>query len=104
LWRLQPMSTNSRPTRMSGPPAGGPGRVCCMSQMPDKSGAPDAVRGAGASRFGWPSEVLGTPGVGYLSHWAEAVTVVKHNAAATVETAFTATSGLLEVIHPMGGL
>ena len=32
--------------------------------MPDKSGFPSAVRGAGASRFGLPSGVCGTPGVG----------------------------------------
>ena len=32
--------------------------------MPDKSGFPSAVRGAGADRLGLPSGVRGTPGVG----------------------------------------
>src|SRR5262249_48247256 len=37
-------------------------------QMPDKSGLPSAVRGAGAERFGLPSGKRGTPGVGWLIH------------------------------------
>src|SRR6266850_41375 len=42
-------------------------------QMPDRSGLPSAVRGAGATRLGVPSARRGVPGVGYLSHWAAAV-------------------------------
>src|SRR5438067_3132991 len=39
--------------------------------MPLRSALPSAVRGAGADRFGLPSAVRGTPGVGCSSHWAE---------------------------------
>jgi hypothetical protein len=42
-----------------------------VSQRPDKSGLPSAVRGAGALRFGLPSAECGTPGVGYFNHWAD---------------------------------
>jgi len=38
--------------------------------MPDKSGLPSTVRGAGADRFGLPSGRRGIPGVGYTIHWA----------------------------------
>src|SRR5260221_10281658 len=38
--------------------------------MPEKSGLPSAVRGVGADRLGFPFAVLGTPAVGYFSHWA----------------------------------
>src|SRR5262245_35385051 len=41
-----------------------------LCHMPDRSGLPSAVRGAGALRFGLPSAVRGMPGVGYFSHWA----------------------------------
>ena len=41
--------------------------------MPEKSGLPSAARGAGADTFGLPSEVVGTPPVGCLVHWAKAV-------------------------------
>jgi hypothetical protein len=40
-------------------------------QMPDKSGLPSGVRGAGADRFGLPSGSRGIPGVGKLSHCAK---------------------------------
>ena len=33
-------------------------------QIPERSGLPAAVRGAGAVRFGFPSLVIGTPAVG----------------------------------------
>jgi hypothetical protein len=35
-----------------------------FSQMPEKSGLPSAVLGAGPFRFGLPSGVLGIPGDG----------------------------------------
>jgi hypothetical protein len=40
------------------------------SQIPEKSGLPSAVRGAGAVRFGLPSAVRGMPGVRSFSHCA----------------------------------
>src|SRR2546425_6700643 len=43
-------------------------------QIPDKSGLPSAVLGAGAVRLGFPSAVRGVPGVGYDSHCASAGT------------------------------
>src|SRR5439155_14656748 len=39
-------------------------------QMPDSSGLPSAVLGAGAVRLGLPSEVLGTRAVAYGGHCA----------------------------------
>ena len=48
------------------PPPPAPPRI----QMPEKSTLPSAVRGAGASRFGVPSALRGTPGVGYEGHCA----------------------------------
>jgi hypothetical protein len=39
--------------------------------LPEKSGLPSAVRGAGAVKSGLPSAVLGTPAVGYGGHCAE---------------------------------
>jgi hypothetical protein len=39
--------------------------------MPEKSGLPSVVRGAGPSRFGLPSVVLGTLDVGNAGHCAE---------------------------------
>src|ERR1700724_1348244 len=63
-WRLQPMLMNSCPTGMSAQPSGGHGRLCSTSQRPEKSGLPSAVLGVGASRFGVPADVLGTPAVG----------------------------------------
>src|SRR3954467_15844745 len=39
---------------------------------PEKSGWPSAAFGAGAVRFGLPSAVLGTFGVGYFNHCAPA--------------------------------
>jgi hypothetical protein len=47
--------------------------VSAVSQIPEKSGCPSAVLGVGAIRFGLPSEVLGTPAVGYFNHCADAV-------------------------------
>ena len=47
---------------------GGPKPSLCHT--PEKSGLPLASRGAGASRFGLPSRVRGTPAVGYRIHCA----------------------------------
>src|SRR5919197_6261059 len=41
-----------------------------VSQIPEKSGLPSAVRGAGADRSTIPSAFRGTPAVGYFNHWA----------------------------------
>src|SRR5439155_1013431 len=65
------MLTNSCPTCMSAQPSGGHGRLCSMSQIPERSGLPSGVRGAGAVRFGFPSGIRGTPAVGYFSHCAD---------------------------------
>src|SRR6266705_3532317 len=46
-----------------------------LCQIPDKSGLPSAVRGAGAARFGLPFALRGMPGVGYFSHCAASVVV-----------------------------
>src|SRR5205814_1523318 len=56
------MFTNSCPMKKSRQPPGGQGLLCSMSHVPEKSGLPSAVFGAGAARFGNPSEVLGTRG------------------------------------------
>jgi hypothetical protein len=40
-------------------------------QIPEKSGLPSAIRGAGADMFTLPSAFRGIPGDGYLNHWAE---------------------------------
>src|SRR5205809_3488515 len=42
------------------------------SQIPDRSGRPSASRGAGAARFGLPSDVRGIARAGTFSHWAPA--------------------------------
>src|SRR5438132_14411445 len=41
-----------------------------LCHIPDRSGLPSAVRGAGAARFGLPSAVRGMPGVGCFNHCA----------------------------------
>src|SRR5690349_10509829 len=43
--------------------------------MPDRSGLPDAVVGAGAFRFGLPSDPSGTPSIGRFFHCAPGVAV-----------------------------
>src|SRR5258705_3904349 len=40
-------------------------------QMPERSGLPSAVRGAGALRFGLPSAPFGTPGFECSAHCAD---------------------------------
>jgi hypothetical protein len=44
-----------------------------VSQIPEKSGLPSAVRGVGADRLGFPFALRGTPAVGYFNHWAATV-------------------------------
>src|SRR5262245_38689187 len=46
------------------------GRSLATCQIPERLGFPSAVRGAGASRFGWPFSSRGIPGVGYFTHCA----------------------------------
>src|SRR5262249_44713370 len=41
-----------------------------LCQIPDRSGLPLALRGAGAVRSGLPSAVRGMPGVGRFTHCA----------------------------------
>src|SRR5438105_13099521 len=84
--------TNSCPTSMSPHPSGGQGRLCSMSQIPERSGLPSGVRGAGAVGLGLPSASRGTSAVGYLSHCAESVTDPAHSIAATPVTSFIVTS------------
>src|SRR5439155_8475044 len=50
---------------------GGHGSGLSASQMPEKSGFPSRVRGAGALRFGAPEARRGTPGVSILNHCAD---------------------------------
>jgi len=53
------------------------------SHMPERSGLPSAVRGAGPRRSTLPSAVRGAPGVGGFTHWASrsgAVTRIKASA------------------------
>ncbi len=43
--------------------------ILIQPHIPDRSGLPSAVRGAGAARLGVPSDFFGTSFVGYPSHW-----------------------------------
>src|SRR3984893_13221235 len=52
------------------PPPAGPSCPSPRIQIPERSGLPSAVRGAGAVKSGLPSGVLGTPAVGYVGHCA----------------------------------
>ena len=62
-----PAAPPTFPERNPGPsPAGGLG----FCQMPERSGFPSAVLGAGALKFGSPVGVLGTPGTGNGGHCA----------------------------------
>ena len=47
---------------------GSQGKTSRGIHMPEKSGLPPEVLGAGAERSGLPSRVRGIPGVGKLSH------------------------------------
>src|SRR5262245_46799481 len=46
------------------------GSTSSLVQMPEKSGLPSAVRGAGADMSTLPSTLRGAPGCGWLIHWA----------------------------------
>src|SRR2546425_7725463 len=48
--------------------AAGPRGFC---QIPERSGLPSGVRGAGAFTSGWPVAVFGTRGVGYAADCAD---------------------------------
>src|SRR6266853_2920145 len=69
---------------MSAQPSAGHGRLSSGTQMPDKSGLPSAVRGAGASRFGSPAAVFGTHAVGYFTHCAPTGKAVATSSAITM--------------------
>src|SRR5580658_5234875 len=66
-----PMLVNSLESGRSAHPLGGHPPVFSISHIPEKSGLPSAVLGVGASRFGNPPGVLGTPAVGYWIHWLD---------------------------------
>src|SRR5262249_19534170 len=53
-------------------------RMLSARQMPDKSALPSAARGAGAFKFGLPSDVRGVPGSGMDSHCAAALSAIAH--------------------------
>src|SRR5262245_64500877 len=57
---------------MSSHPLDGHGLVFSAIHVPERSGVPSRLFGAGAVMFGEPSAVLGMPGVGYFSHCASA--------------------------------
>src|SRR5579864_9565468 len=59
-----------------------PYKLSCSwaSQIPERSGLPSGVLGAGADRLGLPSAVRGVPGAGKFNHWAEAAVEDKRTA------------------------
>jgi hypothetical protein len=59
---------SSGPHTWNSSPLGGQGRPSAVSHIPEKSGLPPRVRGAGAVRLTFPSGARGTPAVGYLNH------------------------------------
>src|SRR5262245_22266259 len=68
---LTPMSANTASGGCPGGALPGFSRRGETSQMPERSGLPSAVRGAGALRFTLPSAPCGTPGSARLGHCAE---------------------------------
>jgi hypothetical protein len=52
-----------------------------FSQIPERSGLPSAVLGAGASKSGLPSAVLGTPAVGWGGHCPHSATALANTIA-----------------------
>src|SRR5436190_13587995 len=79
-----------------------------VSQIPDKSGLPPVVRGAGANRSTFRSGFRGTPAVGYFSHCAAPGAVVHVNPNATMIKAVEwpesrRIRGLLESGHARDG-
>src|SRR5436190_20806963 len=81
------MLTNSFGTLMSRQPAGGQGRLSSGAHIPEKSGLPSGVLGAGASRFGVPLLLWGAPAVGYFSHCASTGVEIAQNSAAAARVA-----------------
>jgi hypothetical protein len=67
-------------------PFGGHPPEFSISHTPEKFGLPSAVLGVGAPRFGKPLGVLGTPAVGYFSHWLESRAGIAKKMAALIFT------------------
>src|SRR5260221_85543 len=80
-----PMENEGAGARSVPPPAG-PSCPSPRSHIPDRSGLPSVVRGAGAVKSDLPSGVLGTPAVGYGGHCAHTEGAM----AATIATTPTA--------------
>src|SRR6267154_2286383 len=66
-------SSSGAPAAPPTPASPGAPNPRATRQIPDRSGVPSAVLGAGAARLGLPSGVLGTRAVGYGGHWADNV-------------------------------
>src|SRR4051812_9721141 len=64
--------------------------------MPDRSGLPSDMRGAGAAMSTAPDAVRGIPGVGYLNHCADTDAIM------VVTASTTATKNRLITINPRG--
>src|SRR5439155_8486166 len=73
------------------------GRTIC--QIPERSGLPSDVRGAGASRLGCPSGNLGTLGVGRDGHCARALVANRAIPKAAVMSPFITSSRYWCVIY-----
>src|SRR5678815_3456387 len=73
-------SRQSLPSRSSG----GHGRWLSASQIPEKSGFPFVVFGAGAATLTDPLRSRGTLGVGWSNHWADTLVVTTETAATTM--------------------
>src|SRR6476659_4226616 len=86
------MLMNSWLTTMSLQPSGGHRRLSSGFQMPEKTGLPSALRGAGAARSTAPVFVRGTPAVGYVTHCASS------GSTAAITTAATASARLMRAI------
>src|SRR3954468_4531576 len=73
------------PAAATGGCAGAAGRGNDVSQTPEKSTLPSAVRGGGAVRFGLPSAPAGVAGVRCAGHcaWADEASVSTPSAIAT---------------------
>src|SRR6516165_653218 len=67
-----------------------------VCQIPERSGWPSRVRGAGAFRLGFPSAVRGMFGVGYPIHCAaaESDTALAHARTAAAHTRTTRLNGM----------
>src|SRR6267143_4569598 len=83
--------------QLSAAPVGLHGRVFSASHIPERSGFPSAVLGAGAPRFGVPAGVLGIPAVGYFIHCAASGAQI---AIATLKTTNTTTTMRFIILTP----